>query len=551
MNLTIYPVDSRIAGRYQVASRPLTGGMGIVYLCYDHSENRPVVIKTFRPEFLPDRAMRDRFLREGDTSIKLGRHPHIVEAYRVTRPGNGSEVFLVLELVAKAQGRQDASLRSWLAPGQPLPPAQAMLFAMQVFRGMQHATNRLPGFVHRDLKPENLLVGSDKLTNADIHRLRVTDLGLASVLGDLRDAGSVDEHDTSAFGRTQLTHGIVGTPLYVAPEQWRGEAVSTATDIYALGCIVFELLAGERLVTGGTLSQLQAAHCQPRRKAFPAGVPVPLRQWVERCAAVSPAKRYPSWAEAEQGQREAYTAVTGQSLPEPEAAQHLRRTEHVAAGWAQSAMGASYLDLGKAAVAVSYFDRAAEVGKRKGETRLEGAGLAHLGVAYARLGDARRAIGFFEQALAIAREIGDLQGEAIDSFNTVNLYRAQGGTAKALPLAQHASSLFRQMESPYSQNAEQLIAALQGRAPAGGGVNETAIRQQFGQLIEVVIAGAHGNKQARAAVEQVFPQLAQAGFQIVEPIKQIWKGERNENKLTRGLDATDSFILREILAQLK
>src|SRR6266446_9085869 len=75
------PAGFRIAGNYEVASRPLTGGMGIVYLCFDHAEQRPVALKTFKPEYLPDRAARDRFLREGDTWIKLGRHPHIVRAY--------------------------------------------------------------------------------------------------------------------------------------------------------------------------------------------------------------------------------------------------------------------------------------------------------------------------------------------------------------------------------------------------------------------------------------------------------------------------------------
>jgi serine/threonine protein kinase len=158
------------------------GGMGIVYLCHDHEEDRPVALKTFKPEYLPDRATRDRFLREGDTWVRLGRHSHIVRAYRVERVGHGLEVFLVLELVAKEQGRKDASLRSWLTPGQPLPVAQALLFGLQITRGMAQATAAIPGLVHRDLKPENVLVGSDRLSNVDINRLRVTDFGLAGVL---------------------------------------------------------------------------------------------------------------------------------------------------------------------------------------------------------------------------------------------------------------------------------------------------------------------------------------------------------------------------------
>ena len=130
------------------------GGMGIVYLCLDHgNDKRPVALKTFRPEYLPDRAARDRFLREGTTWVNLGAHPHIVRAYQVVRVGDGTEVYLALELVAKEQGREDASLRSWLTPGKPLPLDQALLFALQIARGMKHAAEVIPGFVHRDLKP--------------------------------------------------------------------------------------------------------------------------------------------------------------------------------------------------------------------------------------------------------------------------------------------------------------------------------------------------------------------------------------------------------------
>ena len=178
LTMQFHPSGTRIANRYEVAGRPLVGGMGIVYLCFDHQEQRPVALKTFKPEFLPDRAARERFLEEGNTWVRLGKHPHIVRAYSVERIGDGREVYLVLELVAKEEGRRDASLRSWLTPGQPLPADQALLIALQIVRGMRHATETIPGFVHRDLKPENVLVGADRLSNAAINRVRVTDFGL-------------------------------------------------------------------------------------------------------------------------------------------------------------------------------------------------------------------------------------------------------------------------------------------------------------------------------------------------------------------------------------
>ena len=80
--------------------------MGIVYLCFDHQEQRPVALKTFKPEFLPDRAARERFLEEGNTWVRLGKHPHIVRCYQVFQYSPRPEVYLVLELVAKEEGRR-------------------------------------------------------------------------------------------------------------------------------------------------------------------------------------------------------------------------------------------------------------------------------------------------------------------------------------------------------------------------------------------------------------------------------------------------------------
>jgi serine/threonine-protein kinase len=138
----------------------------------------------------------------------LGKHPHIVRCHHVFKADVGPEVFFVLELVAAAEGKRDASLRSWLTPGKPLSVAQALLFALHIARGMRHATAKIPELVHRDLKPENLLIGREGL-------LRVTDLGLATVTR------------SSTEGR--------GTCLYMAPEQWDQTDVDLRADIYKKG----------------------------------------------------------------------------------------------------------------------------------------------------------------------------------------------------------------------------------------------------------------------------------------------------------------------------
>jgi tetratricopeptide (TPR) repeat protein len=497
--MSFYPPGARIAGRYEVASRPLMGGMGIVYLCLDLEEDRPVALKTFRPEYLPDRAARDRFLREGTHWVELGAHPHVVRCYNVlyTDP----EVYLVLELVAKEQDRDDASLRAWLTPGVPLPVEQALLFALQIARGMQHAVDTIPGFVHRDLKPENVLVGADRLPGADlsgsaINRLRVTDFGLAAALevaGSQQPAaarkGWAREGESSgtagSLGRTQLTRGVVGTPLYMAPEQWRGERVSIATDVYALGCILYEMVAGQRAVMGHSLAALRRAHCEGQRRPLLGGVPAEVGEVVAHCLAVEAGHRYGSWETVGTALGAAYQAAAGQPAPDPVEEAALSREERVAVGWSYNAMGVSYLDLGKAEVATGYFERAGAVGDAEEELRLqagalnnlgaacrimgnaqrsvgflkqalaicreigdrraEGHVLSGLGLAYTRLGDLQRATAFHEQALSVAREVGDRQEEGSALNNLGNVHRSVGNSQQALWYCEQALTVFRQI----------------------------------------------------------------------------------------------------------
>ena len=142
--------------------------------CDLFQENFPVALKTFQPEYLPDRAYRDRFLREAQIWVDLGFHPNIVQAYRTERFDPGNEVFLVLELIPTQPGKPDPSLRSWLIPGQPLSSERSLQIAIGVIRGMKYAVERVSKLVHRDLKPENILIAPDGTP-------RIADFGLASV----------------------------------------------------------------------------------------------------------------------------------------------------------------------------------------------------------------------------------------------------------------------------------------------------------------------------------------------------------------------------------
>ena len=440
-----YPPRSRIAGRYEVASLPLMGGMGIVYICFDHLEQRPVALKTFQPEYLPDRAMRDRFLRQGTTWLELGKHPHIVRCYGVEHIGDRTEVYLVLELVAKQDGRKDASLRSWLVPGSAMGVEPALLFGLQVARGMKYALEKIPGFVHRDLKPENILVGADRFGDTNINRIRVTDFDLVSVVKDLDGQGLGNKDGTSSnLIRTQLSHGIAGTPHYMSPEQWKGEGICVQTDMYAFGCILYEMLVGQPVVEGMSVSDLEQSHLAGKLRSFPRGLPDVVTGLVHRCVHKKPQDRYGDWGEMETAIGSAYRQVSGQAVPAVSTTDEEDREERVAMGWAYNALGMSYLDIDKPAVAKTYFERVLTTAQAEHDRNLEAASLTNLGLTFHYLGDPRSAIGYHEQGLTIARETRDRNVESNILNNLGLAHRDLGDTRRAIGYHEQGLTIARE-----------------------------------------------------------------------------------------------------------
>ena len=458
-----------IADRYGVL-KTLTGGMGVVSLCLDILSDTPVALKTFKPQYLSDRSARDRFLRESTTWIALGNYSHIVNAYGVERVGDGIAIYLVMEWVAQAEGKDDASLRRWLLPGKPMPVDRALLFALHIVRGMRYATTKIPGFVHRDLKPENVLIGRDG--NA-----RVTDFGLAKTLTDIGEVLASEILQTSVpLNRTQLTQtGVVGTPLYMAPEQWMpGEALDERTDIYSFGCILYEMLAGNMAATGKNLYELQQAHKAGCVAELSAKMSTEVRDLVRKCLAANREERYTNWGLVETALTETYRSETGKDAPDELASESETRAKRVASAWSYGAIGLSYGDIGKFDTAISYFERMRQVGQADRDRRLESMGIAYLGNIYGALGDPprglecfekaltialeiedrafeasilclcgrgyhmlgdmRRALEFFEQSLAIAREIGDQDGERAALSSLGSAYRDMGHAPQAIKI---------------------------------------------------------------------------------------------------------------------
>jgi len=494
-----YPPGTRI-GQYEIASLPMMGGMGVVYFALDHGNNdRPVALKTFRPELLPDRAARDRFLREGTAWVELGSHPHIVRCYKVEYID--PTAFLVLELIAKEQDMSDASLRSWLIPGHPLPLEQGLLFALQIARGMQHATEKIPGFVHRDLKPENILVGADKLPGTNINRLRVTDFGLVKTIAS-SDISTVGNENELKPNQVQFTRGV-GTPLYMAPEQWKGEPVGVFTDVYAFGCILYEMLSGQFAANGESITELQSSHFNRSHRSIPTNLPQNIEAFIVKCLALEPTQRYVNWNKITDEVERAYSQYNGLSVPRLDEIRDLSHEERMQAGRSYTAIGTSYLHMGNTDMAVDYFEKALVMAREVGDLIWAGYALGNLGNAYLNLGDAQRAIKFFEQCLELYRETGDRHGEGITLGNLGVTYARLGDARRAIGYHEQQLIISREIGDRRGESA-----ALSFLGSAYADIGETrraigyyeqglAIEREIGDLrAESKTLGALGNAYA-------------------------------------------------------
>jgi tRNA A-37 threonylcarbamoyl transferase component Bud32 len=244
------------------------GGMAVVYAGFDTQLQRRVAVKVLLPDIANDRSMADRFLREARTVAAL-QHPHVVTVYSV-RSRDGVDA-IVMQFV---EGR---SLDAVLQDGRALPlPVAGMLLA-QAAAGLQHAHDR--GVIHRDVKPANVLIDHDG-------RAIVSDFGIAR-----RDHGP----------RTTETGLVVGTWAYMSPEQRTADAITPATDQYALGVMAFELLTGQLPYTGSPGEMLRA-HMHdppPSVRALRPEVSPAVDALVQRMMAKAPDDRLPSLRDAE------------------------------------------------------------------------------------------------------------------------------------------------------------------------------------------------------------------------------------------------------------
>jgi eukaryotic-like serine/threonine-protein kinase len=252
------PSHPLLAGRYRLESQIAAGGVGEVWRAEDTVLTRTVAVKLLRAEFAGHAEMQERFRAEARHAGALS-HPAIARVYDYCEPASEHPAFLVMELV------DGPSLAAVLAAG-PLGAAQAMDVVAQVASGLQaaHAT----ALVHRDIKPANLLLAADG-------QVKITDFGIAHV------AGSVPVTRTGT---------VMGTPAYLAPERVSGASATPASDLYSLGVVAYECLAGAQPFTGKPL-EVAAAHRDLPLPPFPHAVPADVAQLVAELTAKNPAAR--------------------------------------------------------------------------------------------------------------------------------------------------------------------------------------------------------------------------------------------------------------------
>ncbi len=251
-------------GPYEIVGPLGAGGMGEVYRAKDARLNREVAVKTLPPQFAADAERVARFTREAQLHAALN-HPHIAGIYGLEHAGEST--CLVLELV------EGSSLSAHLASGR-LPVAESLRVARQIADALQAAHDK--GIIHRDLKPGNVMLTPDG-------EVKVIDFGLAKAVEPAADTSPANS-PTMTLGATQA--GILlGTAAYMSPEQAKAIAADKRSDVWAFGCVVFEMLAGARAFEGADVSDTLASvlKSDPDWSRLPAGVPPAVRALVEGC----------------------------------------------------------------------------------------------------------------------------------------------------------------------------------------------------------------------------------------------------------------------------
>ncbi len=302
-----------VAGRYRVVGKLGEGGMGAVYRAIQEPLGREVALKVIAPALTKDADSVERFRREAKAASSLS-HPNIVTVFDFGED-NGL-LFLAMELIPGI-GLDQAIRRGPMSPQRAIPILRGVCAAL--------AEAHAHGIIHRDLKPQNIMLTSTS-TQQDV--VKVVDFGIARLA----------DHGNAALTRTGA---VVGTPGYVAPEFFDGAPASPMSDLYAVGVVAYELLAGVTPFPSGSPREILKAvlfgEPQPLRVVAP-HVPAPLEQFVTGLMSKDPTKR-PSSARSIEAALAALQPSGGSSTSIPLSAGRASSREAIAPGTSVKLLG--------------------------------------------------------------------------------------------------------------------------------------------------------------------------------------------------------------------
>lgn len=260
-------VGAQFAERYDIVGPLGSGGMAEVFLARDVRLDRKVALKLLHPAFACDPEFVERFRREAGAAARLS-HPHAVHIYDCGY-ADGRH-FIAMEYV------EGHSLKDVIRAEAPLPPLRVIALAREVLSALDHAHQA--GIVHRDVKPQNIIIDRTG-------RAKVADFGIARATGD---------------GQMTETGAILGTALYLSPEQATGEPVTPASDLYSVGVMMYEMATGRPPFNGDNAIALGMMHVHrtpPPPRGLVPGLPEGLEAVILKALSKSPSDRYASAAE--------------------------------------------------------------------------------------------------------------------------------------------------------------------------------------------------------------------------------------------------------------
>jgi len=280
---------------FRVKSKIGAGGMGEVYRATDTKLGREVALKVLPEGFSRDADRLARFKREAQLLASLN-HPNIAAIYGL-EDADGVRA-LVMELV------EGPTLAERIERG-PIPPEEALPIARQIAEALEYAHER--GIVHRDLKPANIKITPEGAT-------KVLDFGLAKALTS--DEPGLDPSNSPTMAMTQAGF-IVGTAAYMAPEQAKGRPTDRRADIWAFGCVFYEMLSGRKAFIGETVSDILAAvlRSDPDWSALPAATPASIQRLLRRSIIKEPRQRLRDMGEARIAIEETLSGTSADDAP--------------------------------------------------------------------------------------------------------------------------------------------------------------------------------------------------------------------------------------------